>query len=835
MRKSFFLTLVCCLLITTGGSSQSSKQQTSLTPVYRPASQDKPNWQRLNLWLSSYHLKLTSWALGIDSSLIFVSRSLGLSRLAVAAEGIDNAELIAQSQWFDQRDPRKAVRLLSEATGKKRLELMILLGAYYAFENNSFKLHKDSVEHFLKMAVDESKKAKENGLRRVALCLLVKFYGLGNDLENCTAIFNQLIDECRAAGDQKNEARAYAYWGLFSPYNVPTEKRTALERIQDKIHKLDTAAKKYSALKDVEGQVFVQTMMGNYLLATSRIAEAEAAYTKALELERSIGYPYVHYTTNILATLGTVQQKFGEPLKYALETARVAEAVRDSIGWGSFYDRLGVLYYIEGEREEESLKWMLKALDRHVLAKAATGYQTLYNAAAVLIDLHRGTEALELALDVSKKLPPADPSDHIYKNLALANAYMGVENFKVAEQYVKTADSVQKKFNPTALSNAYERTMVNTTFASLYYNAGQFAKAKKYLDIYLADSTRVNALANDIAVYKKYLAIDSVFKDHASAVKHYKMYMQLVDSSFRIAKVRQAEELSVMYETEEKNNEIALLNAQAKAEQANLKQATTMRNVTIGGIVVALVIAGLLYRQGRLRKKSNKVITQKNEQLQHLLTEKEWLLKEIHHRVKNNLQIVMSLLNSQSAYIDNEPALTAIHDSQHRVHAMSLIHQKLYNTENVSTIDMSNYIRELISYLADSYDTGQRIRFNLNIEPLEMDVSQAIPLGLILNEAITNSIKYAFPDNRNGLISVSLEKNTDNRYLLTIADNGIGMPPGFDNKKPGSLGISLMKGLSEDLDGSSSIENDNGTTIKISFLHDVKRPSLLSGSFISNN
>ena len=105
----------------------------------------------------------------------------------------------------------------------------------------------------------------------------------------------------------------------------------------------------------------------------------------------------------------------------------------------------------------------------------------------------------------------------------------------------------------------------------------------------------------------------------------------------------------------------------------------------------------------------------------------------------------MSLLNSQSAYIDNEPALTAIHDSQHRVHAMSLIHQKLYNTENVSSIDMSSYIRELASYLRDSFNTGQRIRFEFDIAPLELDVSQAVPVGLILNEAVTNSIKYAFP------------------------------------------------------------------------------------------
>src|SRR6185369_16726337 len=126
-------------------------------------------------------------------------------------------------------------------------------------------------------------------------------------------------------------------------------------------------------------------------------------------------------------------------------------------------------------------------------------------------------------------------------------------------------------------------------------------------------------------------------------------------------------------------------------------------------------------------QKSSNLISRKNEQLQHLLNEKEWLIKEIHHRVKNNLQIVMSLLNSQSAFIDNEPALTAIHDSQHRVHAMSLIHQKLYNADDVSSIDMSFYIRELVSYLSDSFDASQRVRFEFNIEPLEMDVSQAVP------------------------------------------------------------------------------------------------------------
>jgi two-component sensor histidine kinase len=279
-----------------------------------------------------------------------------------------------------------------------------------------------------------------------------------------------------------------------------------------------------------------------------------------------------------------------------------------------------------------------------------------------------------------------------------------------------------------------------------------------------------------------------------------------------------------------------LLHQKNQLQQNSLERAWLVKDFIIAGIIAVLIIAGLLYRQSRLRKKNNTVITHKNEQLQHLLTEKEWLLKEIHHRVKNNLQIVMSLLNSQSVYIDNDAALTAIHDSQHRVHAMSLIHQKLYSTENVSSIEMSIYIRELVSYLNESFDTERRIRFEFDIDPLEMDVSHAVPLGLIMNEAITNSIKYAFPDGRNGIVSLSLSDVSENHYLLSIADDGIGIPNDF--KKTGSLGMSLIKGLSEDLDGNFSMENKNGTIIRISFMYDPSmrnHDAFATSSFVSNN
>jgi two-component sensor histidine kinase len=130
---------------------------------------------------------------------------------------------------------------------------------------------------------------------------------------------------------------------------------------------------------------------------------------------------------------------------------------------------------------------------------------------------------------------------------------------------------------------------------------------------------------------------------------------------------------------------------------------------------------------------------------------------------------------------------------------------------------MPNYIKELVEYLRESFSLGQRIRFEVKVDPLELDVAHAVPLGLILNEAITNSIKYAFPEDRTGMIYITLETKAENEYLLTISDNGIGFDLNLSSTKTNSFGMSLIKGLTDDLDGKLTIENNNGTILKIEF------------------
>ncbi|MFH7018396.1 sensor histidine kinase [Flavobacterium sp. FlaQc-47] len=244
--------------------------------------------------------------------------------------------------------------------------------------------------------------------------------------------------------------------------------------------------------------------------------------------------------------------------------------------------------------------------------------------------------------------------------------------------------------------------------------------------------------------------------------------------------------------------------------------------IVISGLL--FIILGLLFRLTKSKNKSRQILQSKdkeiatrNEALNKLYADKEWLLKELHHRVKNNLQIVISLLNTQSAYLENKDALLAIQDSQHRMNAMSLIYQKIYESENLEIIDMCWYIPELVNYLKGVFNTDKKISYKLDIECVDLDISKAIPLGLILNEAIINAIKYAYPETVQGEVNIRLKKIEDEMYQLIISDNGVGVPEHFELKNRNSLGMNLMHGLSSQVDGTFNIESKNGLTITINF------------------
>ncbi len=201
--------------------------------------------------------------------------------------------------------------------------------------------------------------------------------------------------------------------------------------------------------------------------------------------------------------------------------------------------------------------------------------------------------------------------------------------------------------------------------------------------------------------------------------------------------------------------------------------------------------------------------------LNNSLKEKDVLLKEIHHRVKNNLQIITSLLNLQASYIKDEENLSIFRDSQNRIKSMALVHEKLYQSQDFTKINFKEYIINLSSYIKETYtDTKHNIRFVFELEQFELPLDTIIPLGLIFNELISNAYKYAFKESRVGhenQIVIKSENDLEGFRLITIADNGIGLPDNFDIDNIQSLGLKLVNNLCNQIEAELRIEVNNGT------------------------
>jgi PAS domain S-box-containing protein len=200
------------------------------------------------------------------------------------------------------------------------------------------------------------------------------------------------------------------------------------------------------------------------------------------------------------------------------------------------------------------------------------------------------------------------------------------------------------------------------------------------------------------------------------------------------------------------------------------------------------------------------------------LHEKELLLKEIHHRVKNNMQVISSLLQLQAQYIEDEPTLSLFEESQTRIHSMALIHEQLYQSQHLDRIDLPSYVETLIANLYQSFGCcDNSIKFKLNVEPIYLNIETAIPCGLIINELVSNSLKYAFPHSRIGEINIDFHEIDSQQFHLSITDNGVGFPANFDVENTETLGIRLVRMLINQLDGTLTIDSQCGTCYNLVF------------------
>lgn len=267
-------------------------------------------------------------------------------------------------------------------------------------------------------------------------------------------------------------------------------------------------------------------------------------------------------------------------------------------------------------------------------------------------------------------------------------------------------------------------------------------------------------------------------------------------------------ELETRYQTARKENEIATLNAENAINEANLQREKKANILLLGGAVLLLlsVVAILyLYRQQKI----------KSSLIQKQADELEVLMKEIHHRVKNNMQIISSLLDLQSNTIKDGQAAEAVKEGKNRVQSMAIIHQQLYQEGNIRGIKMDDYITTLTQNIFSSYNINpDKISLATDIERLNLDVDTVIPLGLIINELVSNSLKYAFDHNGEGMVTISLKEREDCLELL-VKDNGKGFPNGLNIYKTRSFGLQLITAFAQKLKAHLDFYNDNGAAVSM--------------------
>ncbi|HWY11483.1 MAG TPA: histidine kinase dimerization/phosphoacceptor domain -containing protein [Bacteroidia bacterium] len=375
-----------------------------------------------------------------------------------------------------------------------------------------------------------------------------------------------------------------------------------------------------------------------------------------------------------------------------------------------------------------------------------------------------------------------------------------------------------KANNLLSASNSYN------LIAECYLELKKYDLARKYIDSckpLIAEIEELSPTLNNMLVEAKYYKYTGNLN---KAAEFYDKYIHFKDSITKVDNESKLINQQVSFELYQKEN---LLIEKEKIIQNNQligEHQKTQRSYLLLGIVILFFVVLLLVINTQMNKRrqaelfiKNKHIVQQKTAIETALKEKEFLIKEIHHRVKNNLQIISSMLSLQAETIDNSEAKIVLQESRLRINSMALIHQLLYSKNNMLNVSISDYLHTLLSQIERSYSSAScKIIADLKCDNVNIDLDTAIPLGLIVNELVTNSYKHAFKKMDSGTITISFQKNeTDNVYTLGVHDTGSGFDP--KKIKSNSLGMELIQMLADQLDGKMVFTNDNGTLAEISF------------------
>lgn len=575
----------------------------------------------------------------------------------------------------------------------------------------------------------------------------------------------------------------------------------------------DSAYNIYQLANNKNGMGDALVRMGLALSAMGKFDQSIENYQSALTLFTELKNR--NKMAKVLNNIGYSQMQKGQyddAISNYLKSLEYRQAIQDTSGIASCYTNMAIVFAIKNDLNQaekyfaHAVQMYRKLGDQNMLNK------NLLNLGGVYKDKGQYQKSIEQIRAVYTYYA----SQRNLGEIARCHYILGA-NFESLNQY----DSANNNYNKAL--KIYEQIDNKKQIAGTKLKLAGIADKLKDYESAIHQGEQALKMAQDMHTLQiemqTYFALSKSYfnkGDYKSAYENRLEYERIKDSIFSQESNQKILELQAQFENKIKEKEIQTLTTEKRLSELELTKKKNSNYWLTGILSLLLVVSLLILNQYRINRINTAELKKKNQIIETSLAEKETLLREIHHRVKNNLQFIWSLFNLQTRYIKDPLALETLTEGKNRIKTMALIHQKLYQKDNISELNMADYIPGLAANILETYHIHpEQIQLTIQAEKIALDIDTAIPLGLIMNEIITNSLKHFGPSDKRKAISIEFKQLENTDLFLNIKDNGKGLPIDFDPEKGESFGFKLILSLVKQLKGDIKWQTSEGTELEI--------------------
>lgn len=516
---------------------------------------------------------------------------------------------------------------------------------------------------------------------------------------------------------------------------------------------------------------------------------------------------------------------YSQALDHYFKGLRFAESVPDTIQMGEMYNIIGGVYLNQSDTKNAFLyynKSLQIQIKKNNNLRIGRGYLNISNIYTAAKKYRKALQILDSSFINYSKANYEEGKAMVYTTLP--EIYMALHEEDSALHYLFKAYDYLKKVNRT-----YYLPQLDLQIGKILHTRHKTNEALYYINDGIAVGLFNHQNHELVALYLLKSEILNQLNNVKEAFENYKLHKLYSDSVFNAASVKKQAEDALKYEFDSK---------QLKQDIIAQEQARTRKWLILGASFITLVLLIVFYYRYQLKQKANLLLEQtnlklaeknlliesKSHELQESLNERELLLKEIHHRVKNNLQVISGLLELQKEELKEDGSKAAFDEGQSRIRSISLIHQNLYQNDKLGSIQFKTFANELVEQVKEVFETNEcKLNIHLQLTDQLFDIDTAVPLGLILNELLTNSYKYAIDKNKVNEVFVSIESMENGEFILNYSDSGPGLKNESDFESANTLGLRLIRGLAQQLAGKANYHYHKGAVFKIWFKDNAAR------------